>query len=694
MLTSIATASHVFATLAFLLFSVMLLTSWRKRLRLHKTVLLLACLATGAWAGASAYAAALGVAGGPLAGLLEVLRGAAWSLFLLAVLGQMRKGRTPTARAGGIFNFGAGAFYIVLLGATGWLIIDAQFAARGAFLTVIVGRIGIAMLNMLLVEQLYRNTSRDARWGIKYACLGIGGMFAFDFYLYSHAMLFRQINVEIWAIRGLIDALTVPLIAVSAARNPRWSPEIAVSRTVIFHSATVLGAAVYLLAMAAAGYYLRLFGGTWGTVMRATFLFCAFIMLFALLFSGSARAWLKVFISKHFYRYRYDYRQEWIRFTRTLSDAGPNLNERTVQAIAALMESPSGALYLSGEEAGSCKAVAHWNMPVTIHIEPLAASLCRYFEATQWVVDLQEFAATPGKYDGFVPPPWLAQNRSAWLVVPLLLGGQLFGIVVLGRPRSAIKLNWEAIDLLKIAGTQAASYLAQRESQNALAVARQFESYTRMSTFIVHDLKNLIAQMSLMLSNAERHKDNPAFQVDMLETIDHAVHKMRMLLQKLARGPAIDSPGHVVLGKVLQQATQGKSTGETKPVLQLESPELAVLADHERLERVIGHLIQNAIEATPRGGSVRVSLCRYGDNALVEVQDTGHGMTEEFIRDKLFRPFESTKAAGMGIGTFESRTYIRLLGGDIDVESVPLVGTTFRVRLPLHQAREMEQIAA
>jgi len=693
MLTSAAAASHAFAALAFLLLAVLLLTSWRRRL--HKTALLLACLATGAWAGTTAIAAAMGMARVPLTDVLEVLRGASWSFFLLIVLGQMRKDRAGEAVAGGISIAGVGVFYTVLLGATVWLYIDPKFAAGGgAFLAVIVGRVGIAVLNMLLVEQLYRNTARDARWGIKYACLGIGGMCAFDFYLYSDAMLFRHISAEIWATRGLINALTVPLIAVSAARNPRWSAEIAVSRAMIFHSATVFGAAVYLIAMAAAGYYLRLFGGSWGTVMQVTFLFAAVILLLTLLFSGSARAWLKVFISKHFYSYRYDYRDEWIRFTRALSDAGPDLNERSVQAIAKLMESPSGILYLRNEETGCCEAATHWNMPPAQHAEPMAGHLCRYLETTQWVIDLQEFAASPEKYDGLVLPPWLAVNTAAWLVVPLLLGGRLFGMVVLGRPRSAIKLNWEAIDLLKIAGTQAASYLAQRESQNALAVARQFESYTRMSTFIVHDLKNLIAQLSLMLANAERHKDNPAFQADMLETVGYSVQKMRLLLQKLARGPATESPAHVMLGEVLQQAIQGKSAGELKPILELESPHLAVLADPARLERVIGHLIQNAIEATPRGGSVRVRLRREGENGLVEVQDTGHGMSEEFIRDKLFRPFESTKAAGMGIGTFESRTYIRMLGGDIDVESAPNAGTTFRIRLPVHRVEAMEMAAA
>lgn len=693
MLTSIVAASYFFAAFAFFFLSLLLLTSWRRRR--HGTELAIACVMTTVWAAATALAALRGPALLPLATVTEILRGAAWSLFLLTVLGPLRKDRQRGGSADSIPAAAIGVFYAAMLGATLYLYVEPSFAkGSGGFLTIVVGRVGIAVLNMLLVEQIYRNTMQEARWAIKFACLGIGGLFAFDFYLYSDAMLFRQISAEIWAARGAVDALTVPLIAVSAARNPRWSAAIAVSRTVLFHSVALLGSAIYLLSMAAAGYYLRLFGGTWGTVMQVAFLFGAGILLFAVMFSGSVRAWLKVFISKHFYSYRYDYRDEWLRFTRALADAGPGLNERTVQAIAKLMESRSGALYIRRDEAGCCEAVTHWNMKAKHQAEPLQGALCQYLENKQWVIDLQELEQCPERYDGLVIPTWLAESKDAWLVVPLLLERQLFGFVVLGRSLSRIKLNWEALDLLKIAGTQAASYLAQRETHNALMVARQFESYTRMSTFLVHDLKNLIAQLSLMLANAERHKNNPAFQEDMLETVDLSVQKMKLMLQRLSRGPSTESPGPVMLCDLLRQSVQLKSGGDVKPILRIDAPDIVVLADPSRLERVLGHLIQNAIEATTRNGTVTVRLRRERDSAVVEVQDTGHGMTEEFIRDKLFKPFESTKAAGMGIGAFESRTYIRLLGGEIEVMSVPKVGTTFRATLPLHQREALAAAAA
>ncbi|MGZ5819336.1 MAG: ATP-binding protein, partial [Burkholderiaceae bacterium] len=191
-------------------------------------------------------------------------------------------------------------------------------------------------------------------------------------------------------------------------------------------------------------------------------------------------------------------------------------------------------------------------------------------------------------------------------------------------------------------------------------------------------------QLSLLLSNAEKHKDNPEFQKDMFETLDFSVQKMKLLLQKLGRGDSVERPAPLDIDKLLQQAVALKSSVEPKPVLEIMDSGMKVLANWERLERVIGHIIQNAVEATARDGHVTVRLLRQDNNAVIEVKDTGQGMTEEFIRERLYKPFDSTKSAGMGIGVFESREYITELGGQLEVSSQPTKGTTFRMSLPLH----------
>jgi putative PEP-CTERM system histidine kinase len=206
-----------------------------------------------------------------------------------------------------------------------------------------------------------------------------------------------------------------------------------------------------------------------------------------------------------------------------------------------------------------------------------------------------------------------------------------------------------------------------------------------MSTFVVHDLKNLVSQLSLLLSNASKHKNNPEFQKDMIDTVDLSIQKMRRLLEKLSSGTSMEKPVPLLIENLLQKVVSAKSSVEPKPKLEILNHGLEVLADWASLERVIGHLIQNAIEATPKDGQVLVSLTKGEGTVLIEVQDTGHGMSEEFIHERLFKPFESTKSAGMGIGVFESQEYARELGGRLEVVSSQSSGTTFRMILPCHK---------
>ena len=679
-LTSIAAYSHGLAAAGFFLLGAPLALRQRRR---HDIALGLACLLSVLWSAALAWHAASGSMGSQLTDCAELLRNAGWSVFLLMLRGHLTDPGSrlplhlqPALVLGGVFYLASFCAIVA-----GWWDLS-QLANTGALSGA--ARVAIAVSGMLLVEHVYRARTLHERWAVKFACLGIGAMFAYDFYLYSNAMLFREVNPDIWAARGIINALTVPLIAVSLGRSKLWSAPLAVSRRAMFHSATLFGSAAYLLAMGSAGYYLRFFGGNWGTVMQVAFLFGALILLVGVLFSGSFRARLKVFISKHFYRYSYDYREEWMRFTRTLSRPGPDLGGRVIEAVAALVESPGGVLWQRGP-SGAFEPATSWQSPALAGLEPADSPFCQFLERSQWVVDLHEYTHSPEKYDDLVLPEWIASYPRAWLVVPLILHERLYGFVLLQNPRSPVKLNWEVLDVLEIAGSQAASQLAQQETANALMVARQFESFNRMSTFVVHDLKNLVLQLSLMNANAAKHKDNPEFQADMLETVDYSVQKMKIMLQKLSRTENDAQPLPLALEQVVRQAMAQKGAFEPHPQLQVDAPGVRVLADRERLERVVGHLIQNAIEATPRTGGVTIRLAREAASALVEIVDTGEGMSEEFIRERLFKPFDSTKSAGMGIGAFESREYINELGGSLEVWSSPGEGTTFRVALPLHQ---------
>ncbi len=688
---NLGSISYGGAALAFAVLSLLLLTSWRGRLQ--GGLLVVVAVISLCWAGVIAALQWGLVALLPLAGVLEVLRALVWAVCLLKLLNPGGGWQALFSGRGRGWTWGLLSMSAVLLTLMGlpFAVGEPLVDALGVDARILV-HILMAVVGLVLVEQLFRNTRPDRRWAIKYLCFGVGGLFAYDFFLYSDALLFKRLDLNLWEARGLINALVVPLIAVSAARNPEWSLDVFVSRRMVFHTAAVVGTGLYLLAMAAGGVYIRLYGGAWGNVAQAVFLFGAGLVLVVLLFSGQMQARLRVFLNKHFFNYRYDYREEWLRFIRTLSAGEPGvpLRERAIEAVANIMDSPGGALWWR-REPGYFEVIAHWNMvEVGKANEPADGVLARFLAEREWVVDLSEHDSKPEIYADLPLPAWLRELERAWLVVPLMHHDGLYGFILLARPRAPRTCNWEDNDLLKTAGRQAASYIAQLEAADALVNARQFEAFNRLSAFLIHDLKNVVAQLSLVVSNAAKHRENPAFVDDAFKTVEHAASKMsRMLTQLRSGGAATRHFARVDLGKLLNEVAAAHAFARPVPVLKCAESPLLVTVERERLADVLGHVVQNAQEATPAAGRLEIILQRQDEMAVIEVVDTGCGMDAEFIRDRLFRPFDSTKGrAGMGIGAYETREFVREMGGQLDVESEPGAGTTFRIRLPL--SGEME----
>ena len=265
----------------------------------------------------------------------------------------------------------------------------------------------------------------------------------------------------------------------------------------------------------------------------------------------------------------------------------------------------------------------------------------------------------------------------------------MLGFVSLLRPRAPQNLNWENRDLLKTAGMQAASYLALYQAADALADARQFEGFNRLSAFVIHDLKNLIAQLSLVAKNAAKHKHNPDFVDDAVNTIENSVLKMNRLMAQLQSADALgEGEGRAIdLVSELRSLVDVRSNSLPKPELECETEKAEVLGQGDRLGAVFGHVLQNALDATPADGNVRVVLRTRGEHAIVEIRDTGVGMDKHFIENRLFRPFDSTKGlAGMGIGAYECREVVQAAGGQVNVDSELGKGTVFRIMLPLAKA--------
>jgi putative PEP-CTERM system histidine kinase len=622
--------------------------------------------------------------------LLEPLRTFSWLLFMGYVLvasatdtrlAHRRLRKAVVIAASCTVLLVAITLYRLFAGpqATIFLAIDVLYA--GLLLASIAG--------LVLVEQIMRNAHVESRRAVKYLCIGVGVLFAYDFYLYSSALMFQGVDFRVWEARGFINAMVVPVLAVAIARDPRLSLHIFVSRRMVFHTTALLVTGLYLLAMGAGGYYIRIYGGEWGAVVQVIFLFGAALILMVLFFSGRVRASLRVLINKHFFHYKYDYRDEWLRFIQTLSSGQPDdrLRERAIHSIAEIIESPGGVLWM--RRMNRFEPVANWQMKISasdmVNVDhPLIA----FMSARKWLIDIDEFERDPELYSSLVLPEWLENMPRAWLVVPLVLHEHLLGFIVLARSPAQSNFNWEDSDLIKTAGRQVAVHLAQLEASQALAEARQFEACNRLTSYVMHDLKNLIAQLSLVVTNAAKHKRNPRFMEDVITTVDNSVQKMNRLLDHLRSDSMQEQKAvSVEVCSMLGEVVQTMSNNKPVPSLDCQVKGINVHTNMDRCCAIIGHLIRNAQDATPDDGQVIVRLFKRTDRAIIEVQDSGTGMDETFIKERLFRPFDSTKGKqGMGIGVYEARDYISKMGGDLEVISRVGEGTTFRIRIPISEA--------
>ncbi len=619
-----------------------------------------------------------------LATLADILRYGAWFWFILALLhmrsGQERDGSLPLLRWVVVLVVLV-AVAIQFLTATGPAAVEALRKMR------LFSALSLPVVAMVLLEQFFRNASEDSRWNIKPICLGLAGAFGFDVYLYSEAVLFNRMDGDAFAIRGMVHALIVPFLILSTARRSDWLSKIQISRTAAFHSATLMFAGLYLLFISGVGYYVRFFGGDWGRALQLGLVFLGIVALAVLALSGSMRAQVRVFLGKHFFRYRYDYREEWLRFTQTLAakTSPQEMGDQVIRGLADMLDSPGGGLWMKHRGEAAYLQTARWNIAQSTTLEDAASPLSQFLRTSGWVVNLEEYRSFPRRYGQLVLPVWLQELPQAWLVVPLTVADDMVGFVVLAKARARMDVNWEVNDLLKTAGRQAASFLALMQATEALLDVRKFDAFNRMSAFVVHDLKNIVTQLSLMMKNAQRLHNNPEFQQDMLSTVENSLDRMRQLMLQLREGA---TPTGTAVGVDLEAIARriAKVAAERGRMLELDLSEPVLTRGHEeRIERIVGHMVQNAFDATDADGRVWLKLDRSRGQAMIEVGDTGHGMSQEFVRERLFKPFQTTKKAGMGIGAYESFQYVQELGGKITVDSELNRGTIVTVLLPLFE---------
>ncbi|CAH0496568.1 Sensor histidine kinase RcsC [Novosphingobium sp. CECT 9465] len=571
---------------------------------------------------------------------------------------------------------------------------DNQVAQAMIFQISVMFRLLVATGALVLVHNLYAGAMAQQRVALRWTCAALGMIWGYDLNLYTIAYLSRTMPLELAALRGLAQVAAAGLLVIGAVRGRsalRFSP----SRAVAFQSLSLMVIGGYMIVMVGAAQSLAWLGGNASQLAQLGFIFVSSVLIVAILPSGRVRGWLKVMLAKHFFQHRYDYRAEWLRFTRTIGRAGsqaPPLHERVVQAVADITDSSAGLLLVPAE-SGELVLASRWQWPTAdVPAEALAAADVTFFEKRGFIVDLDEVrAGIDHQGEPQAVPAWMLEEVSAWALVPLLHFDRLVGLVVLGRPQVARKLDWEDFDLLRVVGMQLASYLAEHAGQSALLEASRFDEFNRRIAFVMHDIKNLASQISLLARNAERHSDNPEFRADMLITLRNAADKLNALLARLSRygGNGTERVEDINASEVIRAIAARYNAPGMPQVHVTHNAPCHVLANREALEQVILHLVQNAIDASAEGMAVFLQANVDGLHGAIEVIDTGSGMSAEFMRNRLFKPFVSTKPGGFGIGAFEARELVKAMRGRLEVESREGLGSRFTVRLPLTSAQPL-----
>lgn len=620
---------------------------------------------TSLWAANLAFPGHIPAAAGSV---LDSLRLSCW-LILMVALVRLRNGANSAAVLLAI------VFCVLVVGYELALAITGVSNEAPDHRLHDVLRVAFGVAGLLAAENLLRNSDEAQRRNIFPLCLGLGEMFAFELFLYADHLIVAGVDPVLIMGRGLSALIAVPLLAMAMARNREWRVDIHVSRSVVFHTVALVASGLFFLAVAATGLFVRSVGGRWGGALQLLTLVGAAALLVPTLGSRELRIFLKQLISTHFFSHRFDYRAEWLRFVDTVSqpNAGDDaLTIRVIRALAQIVDSPAGVLW-QRQEQGSYVCDIGWNADAPFG-QKLSAE--------------DPFIAAFGRgrciqQQSQPDRGWPFDLPKSWLAIPLTLRDEVVAFVVLTAPAYAYALDAETLDLLRAAGRQAASYLAEEKSTRDLADLSILNEYNKKFAFVVHDLKNLANQLNLTVSNAKKYFDNPEFRGDMLVTIENSVSRMNRLLAQLRAEGVRSSVKPIEPDAVIATVAREMSATGTPIATKLDAESCRIAVNSDEFRSVLFHLINNAREAAGPHSSVVVASRLSQDKVIIDIVDDGPGMEEAFVRDELFRPFRSTKSGGLGIGVYQTRELLRLAGGELDVISRRGTGTTMRVTVPL-----------
>jgi len=629
-------------------------------------------------------AAVLKVISQPFYGVMFFLSNSLWVAALFKIVAQGRQRPVSGWLRLGAIGILAGAAFALLAGnqasITSQFNINAQVLRYGAYTPLIL----VAALNIYALRLRHKQFQHDCR------LLLIGSlMFLAVHTLYLPVILSRATELHLLTyFHSFIDVTIALLFLAGSIKHPP-AQAIFLSRKVVIFGSVALPIIVLATFFIIVGLFINQAELRWGTAAQIGLIGLGLATIYSLIMSNQVRDNIRVSVNKHFFRHKYDYRSVWLNLIQTLSSISNDSEffRLGLESVGNVFNAHGGAMWLKNSR-GEFDLVSSWNIDSMANkkfttsdafIEPL--------EKEDWIYAL----TSSGKKDHDRHLKKIPDNINAipdvWIIAPLMIGQKLVGFFLLTKKEQNEPLIWEDIDVIKSAGKQLAGYIVRQQSAEQLAESKQFDTYNKLTAFIMHDLKNLIAQQALVVENAKKHKENPAFVEDAIRTIENSVNRMSQLLKRLQRNTHQPARRSISIKSLLLEAIRKSSDRQPLPTLRSESDDGFVVADQDQLVMILMHIIRNAQDATANNGFIDINVQHEEKFVKIEVEDNGSGMDEDFLTNRLFKPFESTKSSmGMGIGAYQVREFIQAMGGAILVASEVNIGTSVSITLPIAYA--------
>jgi putative PEP-CTERM system histidine kinase len=535
----------------------------------------------------------------------------------------------------------------------------------------------VAVINL---EATLRSSSGTDKWLIKYTILGVGGILSISIFYYSHALLYRSINMNLLPVKTGVILISLFLIVYSLIKHKTQEVEIAVSRKVLYRSLSLIVVGVYLLGLGVIGEGMRYFGPTVGRNITTFLGFAGAILVLVIILSEQLRRKAIVFISKNFYSQKYDYREQWLLFTDRIS-----LKYSLEELLSSIAEGFKEAIGVRGaaiwlKEKDIDEYVCVKVLDATIVDAKPLKELVGFLRDKKWVLNVHDSNC---REIVSLNIEFIKSTRAS-LIVPLLNLDDLTGFVILREGIAEDFYNYEDYDLLKNLAGQATSAILNIKLSEELTEAKEMEAMGRLSSFIIHDLKNATSMLTLIAQNAEEHIDNPDVQKDAIKAISNSSGKINTIIEKLKNLPkktrlALQDSD---LGACVKTAVSELNIKGNTNLSFMEARRVEARFDREEITKVIINLIINALDATDYKGKIEILVDEEGDMGFVTVSDNGCGMSRKFIEKHLFKPFHTTKKNGLGIGLYQCKTIVEAHSGKLKVDSEEGRGTVFSMYLP------------